>query len=72
MLAMEIKKFIDTFIKSEELQKYSDYEDRLDKAIDRLIYLCTTLEECKMVEAIVSLEKHQKLNASDEHAHVVC
>ena len=27
MLAMEIKRFIDTFIKSEELQKYSDYED---------------------------------------------
>lgn len=58
MLAMEIKRFIDTFIKSEELQKYSDYEDRLDKAIDRLIYLCTTFEEYKMVEAIVSLEKH--------------
>ena len=63
-LAIEIKKFIDTFIKSQDLQRYSGYEDRLDDAIDYLTSLCTTQEEYEIVKAIISLENHQKLNAS--------
>lgn len=57
-LAIEIKKFIDTFIKSQDLQKYGNYEDRLDDAVYYLISLCKTQEEYEIVKAIVSLENH--------------
>ena len=67
-LAKAIKSFIETYIISQELQQYGRYEDILDEAIDRLYSLCTTEAERAIVKAIVSLEEHQKLNASDEHA----
>lgn len=57
-LAIEIKKFIDTFVKSTDLQKYSGYEDYLDDAIDYLTSLCTTQEEYEIVKTIISLEDH--------------
>lgn len=57
-LAIEIKKFIDTFIKSTDLQRCGNYEDRLDDAIDYLTSLCTTAEEYEIVKAIISLENH--------------
>lgn len=57
-LAIEIKRFIDTFIKSQDLQRYSNYEDRLDDAVYYLTSLCKTEEEYEIVKAIVSLENH--------------
>ena len=57
-LAIEIKKFIDTFIKSQDLQRYGNYEDILDNAVDYLTSLCTTAEEYEIVKAIISLEDH--------------
>lgn len=57
-LAIEVKKFIDTFIKSDRLQSLSGYEDYLDEAIDYLTSLCTTAEEYEIVKAIISLEEH--------------
>ena len=57
-LAIEIKKFIDTFVKSQDLQRLGNYEDYLDEAIYNLTSLCTTAEEYEIVKAIVSLENH--------------
>lgn len=57
-LAIEVKKFIDTFIKSQDLQKYGNYEDLLDDVVDYLTSLCTTAEEYEIVKAIISLENH--------------
>lgn len=71
-LANAIKKFIANFIQSTDLQHYAGYEDRLQDAVDDLFSLCTTDAEREIVRAVISLEDHQKLNASDEHIHVVC
>lgn len=57
-LAIEVKKFIDTFIKSQDLQNYSNYEDILDDAVCYLTSLCTTAEEYEIVKAIIDLENH--------------
>lgn len=57
-LASEIKKFIDTFVKSQDLQRYGNYEDLLDNAVDYLTSLCTTAEEYEIVKAVISLEDH--------------
>ena len=57
-LAIEIKRFVDNFIKSKDLQRCSNYEDVLDEAVDYLTSLCTTAEEYEIVKAIISLEDH--------------
>ena len=57
-LVIAIRRFIDNFIKSKDLQRSSNYEDTLEYAVDELYSLCTTDEERELVKAVVRLEDH--------------
>ena len=71
-LADKIKLFISNYLMTTDHQHFGGYEDHLENVIEELFYLCTTDEERAIVRAIISLEEHQKLNASDEHTTKWC
>lgn len=57
-LIIALRRFIATYVNPTSIHSWSNYEDTLEEAIDKLYSLCTTDEERELVKAIVRLEDH--------------